>query len=306
MLCLQPPGGDTLPRSLVFLSDPVKNQGGQFFGGRDHPAREDGVYHMFGSKSFEGSKHTDKIKVCPGGLPAEDLDVADKAAGLFLFRMFKNLLRSPFLINDSLIHVEDPGRDLPGKFHLMGDDQHGHPLPGQVADDRQDFTDHGRVQGGCGFVKEQDFRLHGDRPHNCGALLLASGKFRRIAESLVAQSHRGQQSHCVVIRFLPAFFQQPDRSHHEVFHDGQMGKEKKGLKDHADFAAQHHIIIVFCCRVLSLKPDSASCRHLQAVDQIQESTLAGPRRTNNTDNVSFPDLAVHILQRHHTAGIGFL
>ena len=50
------------------------------------------------------------------------------------FGRTKDGLGGAFLGDDAPVHEDDPAGDLPGKAHLVGDDDHGHVLLGQAAD----------------------------------------------------------------------------------------------------------------------------------------------------------------------------
>ncbi len=77
------------------------------------------------------------------------------------------------------------------KPHLMGDHAHGHSFAGQIGHDIQHFTDHLRVKGRCGLVKEHDLRRHGKAPGNGHPLLLAAGELGRICVCLVGEAPPG-------------------------------------------------------------------------------------------------------------------
>ena len=59
--------------------------------------------------------------------------------------MLKNLLRRTLFVNDAFVHIEDAGRNIPCKLHLVSDDEHGEPLLGEVPDNRKDLPYHCRV-----------------------------------------------------------------------------------------------------------------------------------------------------------------
>ena len=63
--------------------------------------------------------------------------------GPCLFGMGEELLRGGFLDHDTVFHEDGAGRDVAGKAHLMGDDQHGHALLCQLPHDGQHLADAG-------------------------------------------------------------------------------------------------------------------------------------------------------------------
>ena len=78
-------------------------------------------------------------------------DLLQKFAGALLLRVRKELLRGGLLHDDAVLHEDGLGRNVPRKAHLVGDDQHGHPLLGQLAHDREHFARQFRVQGRGGI-----------------------------------------------------------------------------------------------------------------------------------------------------------
>ena len=77
----------------------------------------------------------------------------EKALGPFVFGMFKNLIRRAVFLHDAFSHKENPVRDLFGKGHFVGNDDHGHIFIGQLFNSPQYFTGQFRIQGRCRLVK---------------------------------------------------------------------------------------------------------------------------------------------------------
>ncbi len=75
-------------------------------------------------------------------------NLSDKSPGSFGSRLSKKLLRCSLFDDFTLIHKNDPIRQLPGKTHLLGDTDHGHATAGQLHQNVKDFFDHLRIQ--CG------------------------------------------------------------------------------------------------------------------------------------------------------------
>jgi hypothetical protein len=73
-------------------------------------------------------------------------DSFEERASTRVFRIGQNAASRP-AFNDLLIgHDYDGVCDLAGKRHLMGCQQHGHSVPGQLPNHIQDVTDQFRVQ----------------------------------------------------------------------------------------------------------------------------------------------------------------
>ncbi len=164
----------------------------------------------------------------------EDLQAVDELTGLAFLRRGEDFLRGSLLVDDALIHKEHAVRDIPGKAHFMGHNQHRQAVPGELPDDGKHFADHGRIQGGGRLVKQDDLRIHRDGADDGDALLLAAGELGGEAERLVRQSDHPQELHALPAGFLPAAPEELRLGQHQVFDHGQMGKEVEGLEDHAD------------------------------------------------------------------------
>ncbi len=70
--------------------------------------------------------------------------------------------------------------------HLVGDHDHRHAAAGKVHHDVEDLVDHFRVQRGGRLVEQHDLRVHGQRPGDRDALLLATGQLSRVLVGLIA------------------------------------------------------------------------------------------------------------------------
>ena len=63
--------------------------------------------------------------------------------------------------------------------HLVGDDEHRHARPGQLAHDLEHLVDHLGVERRGRLVEQHDLRLHGQRAGDRHALLLTAGQLGR-------------------------------------------------------------------------------------------------------------------------------
>ena len=79
--------------------------------------------------------------------------------------MVHDLTGVPLLHDDAAVHEDHLVRHIPGKGHLVGDDDHGGVVcSASCADDLQHLAGKLRVQGGGGLVEAQDVRLHAPGP----------------------------------------------------------------------------------------------------------------------------------------------
>ena len=83
---------------------------------------------------------------------------------------------------------------LAGEFHLVGDQQHGAPLAGQIADHGQHLAHQFGVERARGLIEQHRVRLHRERPGDGGALLLAAGQKGGIGVVLVGQPDPVEQA----------------------------------------------------------------------------------------------------------------
>ena len=79
------------------------------------------------------------------------------------------------------------------EFHLVGHQDHGRAGFRETLDDDENFGGHFRIERRSHFVEKQMPRLHGQRPADADALLLAAGKFRRIGVGAIAEANHLQQ-----------------------------------------------------------------------------------------------------------------
>ena len=86
----------------------------------------------------------------------------------------------PSLDDRAGVHEHRPRRDLAGEAHLVGDDQHRRAGLGEAADGEEHLLDELRIERRGHLVEEEQARLHGERPGDGDALLLAAGKRRGI------------------------------------------------------------------------------------------------------------------------------
>ncbi|TXT53539.1 MAG: hypothetical protein BAJATHORv1_170009 [Candidatus Thorarchaeota archaeon] len=77
-----------------------------------------------------------------------------------LFRIAENLLRGSLLDDASLVQEDHTVGRCPSEAHLVGDDDHGHPLLGQVEHHVEHLLDHLRVEGRRRLVEEHDHGVH--------------------------------------------------------------------------------------------------------------------------------------------------
>ena len=96
------------------------------------------------------------------------------------------------LDDDAAVHEDDAVRDVAGEAHLVRDHEHRHAALGQVLHDVEDAAHELGVERRGDLVEEHDVRVHGQRPRDGDALLLAAGELRREVVGAVRQAHLGE------------------------------------------------------------------------------------------------------------------
>src|SRR5699024_7148759 len=83
-------------------------------------------------------------------------DAAEEHTGALLPGVGKKFCGGGALDDMPILHKDDMAGHVPGKAHLVGHHQHGHPLGGQLAHDVQHLAGQLRVQSGRWLVKIDD------------------------------------------------------------------------------------------------------------------------------------------------------
>ena len=108
-------------------------------------------------------------------------------------RVVDELAGRAFLHHDAAVHEQDAVGHVPGKVHLMGDDDHGGLAVGEVAQDAEDFAGQLGVEGAGRLIEAEDVRVEGQRTGDGHPLLLAAGELMGVVARPLRQAHLGQQ-----------------------------------------------------------------------------------------------------------------
>ena len=129
----------------------------------------------------------------------------------------------------------DAVADLARELHLVRDDEHRHPVVGEVAHDDQHLADELGVERGGDLVEEHHVRLHHQRAGDRDALLLAA---RELVRMLVAPSPssptRASSSRARASASRAGQLADPPRREREVVDHLQVREEVELLEDHPD------------------------------------------------------------------------
>ena len=183
-------------------------------------------------------------------------------------------------------------RDLAGKTHFVGDDDHGHAVFGQLAHDGQDLVAQFRIEGAGRFIEEHHLGLHGQGAGDGNALLLAAGKLGRISLGLVFQANLRQQFAGKRFgRFLRHVFHD-HRPGREVRQHGEVRKEVEGLKHHAGAKPQPSMLFAPLARAgrtpaldrHAVNRDPAGVGDFKLVQAAKKGALATAARADEDDD----------------------
>lgn len=100
----------------------------------------------------------------------------------------KNLFCRAALHHDAVLGEHNLVADGTREGHFVRDQDAGQAVVDQFADDVEDFANGFRIESGCHFIEQDQFRLHGQRAGNRNALLLAAGELSGVRAGLVLQS----------------------------------------------------------------------------------------------------------------------
>ena len=202
----------------------------------------------------------------------------------------------------------------------MRDDDHRHPLGGELAHHGEDLTDELGVQGRRRLVEEHELGVHRQGPRDGDPLLLASGQLCGVGRRLVLEPHPLEQGDGPLARGGLLLTPDLDRRLHDVLERRLVREEVEALEDHADLASlggdalvgqpvQHAAAVVIADEV-AVDPDPAAVDRLELVDAAQEGGLPRPGRAEEADDLAGVHVQVDALEDlvaveglHHVDGV---
>eukprot|EP01022_Parablepharisma_sp_SALTPOND_P021562 TRINITY_DN427_c3_g1_i1.p1 TRINITY_DN427_c3_g1~~TRINITY_DN427_c3_g1_i1.p1 ORF type:complete len:882 (+),score=278.44 TRINITY_DN427_c3_g1_i1:1771-4416(+) len=209
------------------------------------------------------------------------------------------------------IHEHHPVGHFTCKAQFMRDHDHGHAAPGKILHHRQHFAHQLRVQCRGRLVEQHQLGPHGQCAGNRHALLLATGKFRRIGIGLARQPHPGQQGQCLFLHIGATALLHHHRAFHDVLQRRHVGEQVEALEHHAagqalagDLAVRQFDQLVATPAIaqqFTADPDGTAVDAFQLVDAAQEGTLARAGGTDDAGHRAGLDLQVHALERVEAA-----
>ena len=165
-------------------------------------------------------------------------DFLQKLTGPCLFGMGEELLRGGFLDHDTVFHKDGAGRDVAGKAHLVGDDQHGHALLCQLPHDGQHLAGQFRVEGAGGLVEIDDLGAGGKSAGDGHALLLTARQLTGVVVGTVGEADLFQHLHADGIGLCFGHPPGDDEALGDVLQGRFVAEEVVVLEDESRLAAQ--------------------------------------------------------------------
>ena len=197
------------------------------------------------------------------------------------------------LLDDpALVHEDEPVAHLPRELHLVRDDEHRHPVTGEIAHHDQHLADELRIERGGDLVEQHHVRVHHQRPRDRDPLLLAAGELVRVLARLLGQPDLLEQLPRARLGVRARRLPDPARGEREVVHHGQMREEVELLEDDPDSLARRRQIGALARDLLALEEDPAGVQGLEQVDATQQRALAAPARADDRQHLAPVDVEV--------------
>ncbi len=178
----------------------------------------------------------------------------------------------------------------------MGDDHHRHALGGQAFHHGQHLPHQLRVEGGSRLVEEHELGVHGQRPGDGDALLLATGELGR--ERLLPVGH-ADPSQVLTGRGYCLGLGPPEDlglGDGEVAQHREVREQVEALEHHPDPPTCRVDVDVRVGHVVVTDDDPAGRRCLEHVDAAQQRGLARPGRADDADHLAGVDLQADVLE----------
>ena len=140
--------------------------------------------------------------------------------------------------------------------------------------DVEHLADHFGVERARRFVKQQHFRLHGERTRNGDALLLAARKLARLRADIRRHADLIEEHHRALLRLFLLHLQHFCLPDDAVFKNRHVVEQIEALKHHADARAIGRFVDLALRDVLAVKQNAAACGTFQKIDAAKERRFA--------------------------------
>ncbi len=127
--------------------------------------------------------------------------------------------------------------DAAGEGHLVGDEDEVTALVAEVGDHVEHLGGHFGVEGGGGFVEEEEAGFEGDGSGDGDPLALAAGQFERAFVGVGVEAESGEVIEGDAAGFGAGHAVDVFQREGDVVRGGEVGEEVVGLEDEAGVAA---------------------------------------------------------------------
>ncbi|CDN41235.1 6-pyruvoyl-tetrahydropterin synthase [Paenibacillus sp. P22] len=216
-------------------------------------------------------------------------------------------LRLLFLDNDASVHEYNPVGYLPGELHLVGDDDHRHPLLSQLPHHFQHFADQLRIERRCRLVEQHDGRLHRKRAGDGDALLLSARQPGRVFVFFGRQAYPLQQPIADALGFRPRQLLDGKQRLDDIAQSRLMGIQIELLKNHSCVAPDlPEARALLPRRHIRSHADAVhfhrtAAELLEPVETAQQRAFAGAARSEKDDDFLRRHLKIDGFQHFRSA-----
>ena len=188
----------------------------------------------------------------------------------------------------------------------MRDDDHRHPLVGELLHHREDLARHLRVERAGRLVEEHHRRFHRERARDRDTLLLAAGELAGIRRALVREADTRQQRLRLSNGLPSRDSQHANGRLGDVLERGLVREQVEPLEDHADLrplprgralaVLDDPPVLLAVADQPPVDLDPARVELLEMVDAPDQRRLARARRADQADRLAAAHLERHSLQ----------
>ena len=216
-------------------------------------------------------------------------DLLQELAGPGLFGVGEELLRGGFLHHDAVLHEDGAGGDVAGKAHLMGDDQHGHPLLRQLPHDSQHLAGQLGVEGAGRLVEIDDLGVGSEGAGDGHTLLLTARELAGVVVGPVGEADLFQHLHADGVGLVFGHFPGNDEALGDVLEGRLVAEEIIVLENEGRLPTQPRDggpVGAGEVEDLTVEGEGACVGGLEEVETAQQGGLAGAGGAEDGDDVA--------------------
>ena len=223
-------------------------------------------------------------------------DALEERLRAWLGGRLEDARRRALLEDSPLMQEAHAVADLAGERHLVRRDQHRHPVGLQPANDVEHLADEFGIEGRRDLVEQHHLGVHGQRPGDGDALLLAAGELVGIRIGAGSETESGQHLQrvgaCLALRDL----QHLARTDGDVVGDRHVREQIEALEHHADAASDRVRVEAGLGDVDTVEQHLAVVDRFEHVDAAQERRLARPGGADQRDHVALGDVEIDAVE----------